>query len=178
MDIVIILKTSRTIQTLTNNKHHSSLEGFPEFTFGIKAHQKYRNNEYAIGFLNTNISSSSRKVILDQDFENYKTFYISMTSDITYRTESHFVLKRNSTDKKFNTSNTWLTAIAGFDTKLTKKTHLLSEIKYENFESNVRDLTINGGIRHIMNNSAIDLFVVRANQVGYSETGFKISGAF
>ncbi|MCO4781001.1 MAG: hypothetical protein KC646_01655 [Candidatus Cloacimonetes bacterium] len=173
-----VLKTSRNLQTQTGNSYHSSLEGFPEFTFGLKAHQKYKSNEYAIGFLNTNISSSARKLIVDQDFENFKSFYVSVTSDFTYRTESHFVLKRNSTDKKFNTSNTWLTFIGGFDTKLSKKTHLLTEIKYENFKSNVKDISINGGIRHNMKNSALDLFIVRGNQTGYSETGFKISGAF
>ncbi|PCJ17335.1 MAG: hypothetical protein COB02_14005 [Candidatus Cloacimonadota bacterium] len=173
-----VMKTSRTITTSANNKYNSSIAGFPELTIGIKAHQKYKSNEFAIGFLNTNIASQSRKMIIDQDFENFKTLYLSMTSNFTYRTESHFVLKRSSTDKKFNTNNTWMTFLAGFDTKLSKKTHFLAEIKYEDYESNVRDLSVNGGIRHVMNNSAIDLFIIRGNQIGYSETGFKISGAF
>ena len=54
-----------------------------------------------------------------------------MTNDITYRTESHFTIKHNSTDKKYDVNNSWISLVGGIDTKLTKDTHLMVEFKYD-----------------------------------------------
>ena len=151
---------------------------FPEYGYGLKAHQNWRGKEFALGFVNSAIDSLARNLILDPDFEYFKSIYLTMTNDLTYRTESHFTIKRNSTDKKYSLNNSWISIVGGIDTKLTKDTHLMVEVKYEDYETPSRTFTMNGGIRHMMGSTGLEGFVRRINQPGFTEVGFKVSSAF
>ena len=151
---------------------------FPEYGYGLKAHQNWRGKEFAIGFVNSTIDSRARNLILDPDFEYFKSIYLTMTNDLTYRTESHFTIKRNSTDKKYSISNSWISIVGGIDTKLTKDTHLMVELKYEDYDTPSRTVTMNGGLRHMMGSTGLEGFVRRINQPGFTEIGFKVSSAF
>jgi hypothetical protein len=132
-----------------------------------------------LGIINTTIDSASRNLILDQDFEHFKTVYFSVTSPFTYRTESNFTIKKSSTDNKFANNNSWLSAIFGLDTKLTSSTHLLAEVKYEDYQAQSDKYIFNGGIRQVVGKDmGIDIYSRRLIQKGYSETGFRLSGAF
>lgn len=150
----------------------------PEYGYGFKAHQNWRGKEFAIGFVNANIDSVARNLILDPDFEYFKSVYFTMTNDLTYRTESHITIKRNTSDKKYTANNSWFSMVGGIDTKLTKDTHLLLELKYEDYTTPSKTLTMNGGIRHIMGSTGLEGFVRRINQPGFTEFGFKVSSAF
>ena len=173
-----VLKSTRFTDTTIGTRFDSSQDGFPESSYGFKAHQKVGSSEFALGFMSTNVDQKSRNLILDQEFERFRTAYFTVTSPFTYRTESHFTVKHNDTDNKFVNNNTWFSWIAGVDTKLNKDTHLLGEIKYEDFDAQTNDIVLNGGIRHRISDFFVDAYLMRGNQQGYSETGFKISGAF
>jgi hypothetical protein len=176
---VKFLKTSRDVYTMSGNRYHSSEVKFPEFSYGLKLHQSWKDNEFAFGFINTSVESAARNLILDQDFENYKAMYFSVTSPITYRTESHVTIKRSSTDNKFVQKNSWWSVIGGADTKITKDTHLLGEIKFEDYNSDVNKFSFNGGIRHMFKDDlAAEVDLRRFNQKGFSEVALKLSGAF
>ena len=151
---------------------------FPEYGYGFKAHQNWRGKEFAIGFINSTIDSLARNLIIDQDFEYFKSVYLTMTNDLTYRTESHFTIKHNSTDKKYDINNSWISLVGGVDTKLTKDTHLMVELKYEDYDTPSRTVTMNGGLRHMMGSTGLEGFVRRINQPGFTEIGFKVSSAF
>jgi hypothetical protein len=174
-----INKTTRETITAIGTQFHSAEYKFPEYSIGIKLHQKFGANEYALGIINTTIDSASRNLILDQDFEHFKTVYFSVTSPFTYRTESNFTIKKSSTDNKFANNNSWLSAIFGLDTKLTSSTHLLAEVKYEDYQAQSDKYIFNGGIRQVVGKDmGIDIYSRRLIQKGYSETGFRLSGAF
>ena len=151
---------------------------FPEYGYGFKAHQNWRGKEFALGFINSTIDSQARNLIIDQDFEYFKSVYLTMTNDLTYRTESHFTIKRNSTDNKYDVNNSWISLVGGIDTKLTKDTHLMVELKYEDYDTPSRTVTMNGGLRHMMGSTGLEGFIRRINQPGFSEIGFKVSSAF
>ncbi|MBW7875877.1 MAG: hypothetical protein H3C47_07815 [Candidatus Cloacimonetes bacterium] len=173
-----VLKSTRYTDTTIGTRFDSAQDGFPESSYGLKAHQKVGKSEIALGFMSTNVDQKSRNLILDQEFERFRTAYFTLTSPFTYRTESHFTVKHNDTDNKFVNNNTWFSWIAGMDTKLNKDTHLLGEIKYEDFDAQTSDIVFNGGIRHRVSDFFVDAYMMRGNQKGYSEAGFKISGAF
>ncbi len=173
-----IMHMDRSLVSNLGTKFDSAENGLPEFTYGIKAHQEWLGKDWALGFINSNIDSVARNLILDQDFEGFKSIYLTVTSDITHRTESHITVKRNSSDQKFASGNSWFSFIGGVDTALAKDTHLIGETKFENYLSPGNKWSINGGIRHQLGDSNLELFMKRANQKGYSSLGFKVSGAF
>gem|GEM_PF-1039730 len=173
-----IVHTDRNMQSNIGTVFDSAENSLPEFTYGLKVHQNFYGKEIALGFINSNIASISRNLILDQDFEGYKSVYLTVTSDITYRTESHITVKRNSSDQKFRNGNSWFSLVGGVDTALTRDTHLIGEMKYEDYSSPANKWSINGGVRHQFGKSNLELFMKRANQQGYSSLGFKVSSAF
>ena len=173
-----VIHTDRSLLSNVGTSFDSAENGLPEFAYGLKIHQEWLGKEIAVGFINSNIARVSRNLILDQDFEAFKSIYLTVTSDITHRTESNITLKRNSSDQKFAVGNSWMSFIGGIDTALTKKTHLIGEMKYEDYSSPANNWSINGGLRHQFGTSNLELFMKRANQQGYSSLGFKVSGAF
>jgi len=172
------MKTTRNMNTSLGTNFNSAEDGFPEYSYGLKAHQNWLGKEFALGFINSNINASSRNLILDQEFEGFKSVYVSMTSDIADRTESHFTVKRNTADQKFTSNNSWFSFVGGVDTRLTSDTHLLGELKYENYSSPTKNWSLSGGLRHKLDDTNLELFLKRANQRGWSSLGFKVSGAF
>lgn len=172
-------KSTRQMTTNLGTSFDSSLHGFPSYTAGLKAHQKWREYEFAVGFLHTSVESPQRNLILDQDFEHYKSFYATFTSPFTYRTETHLTLKRSDMDNKYVSGNSFTSIVYGVDTKLSQDTHLLAELKWEDLKANTDDVSLNGGLRHHFGDGmAFDAFWMRGSQTGYHETGFRISGAF
>ena len=89
---------------------------FPEYGYGLR-HIKIGEEKFAIG-LSIQQLTLARNLIIDQDFEYFKSVYLTMTNDLTYRTESHFTIKHNSTDKKYDINNSWISLVGGVDTKL------------------------------------------------------------
>lgn len=172
------LHPDRSLTSSLGTGFDSASSKLPEYGYGLKVHQNWRGKEFALGFINANIDSVARNLILDPDFEYYKSIYLSMTNDLTYRTESHITIKRNSTDKKYSASNSWFSIVGGVDTKLTKDTHLLAELKYEKYSTPSRKVTMNGGLRHMFGNTGLEGFVRRLNQPGFTEVGIKVSSAF
>lgn len=174
-----INKTVRDTTTSIGTRFHSAEYKFPEYSLGIKLHQKVGDNEFALGIINTTVEAASRNLILDQDFEHFKTVYFTMTSPLTYRTESNFTIKRSSTDNKFANNNSWYSAVFGLDTKVTASTHILGELKYEDYQAQSDKFIFNGAVRHVVGKDmGIDVYSRRLAQKGYAETGFRLSGAF
>jgi len=172
------LHTDRSVESGIGTIFDSSQVQYPEYAYGLKLHQNWRGKDFGFGFMNANINARARNMILDQDFEYYKSLYFTVTSDLTYRTESHITIKRNTLDNKYLANNSWYSLVGGVDTKLSKDTHLMVEGKFEDYVSPTRKWSLNGGIRQMFGNTGVEAYGRRLNQPGFSEVGFKISGTF